>query len=195
MTIPATATDSAPNANIGRLYYLAFTIPAGTLISAPVSQTWPLEDNYLVSINTRIPPGPSGLMGFRILWSQQQIVPWGNNSWLTADDEEINWPSNTAISTSALTVQGYNTGIYPHTVYLRGLVSTLPPAVQSAVNQETGTVALPASETGALTVSADNFVAPDQSAIDLSLTPDELAAEQQSVEPEINPSISLVSAT
>lgn len=195
MTTQAIATDGAPNAMLGRLYYLEFTIPAGTLISAPVSQLWPLEDNYLISIEARIPPGPSGLMGFRILWSQQQIVPWGNNSWLIADDEEIPWAANTALTASALTVQGYNTGIYPHTVYLRALISTLPPAVQSEANTEAGVVALPASQVGPDTGDINSYVAPDTGGTDLGTAPVDETVPAEPVTPEINPGISLVSAS
>lgn len=195
MTTPATIPASAPNAGLGRLYYLEFTVPAGTPISAPVSSTWPLEDNYLIEITTRIPPGPSGQMGFRILWSEQQIVPWGNNSYLIADNEEIVWRSNTAMTVSGLVVQGYNTGTYPHTAYLRALISTLPPALVTELNAEEGTVALPASQAGPLTGDVNSFVfsggvTPDQttSPITESIAPDV-------IEPEISPSISLVSGS
>jgi hypothetical protein len=195
MTTGTLATDTAPNAGLGRLYYLEFTIPAGTPQSAPVSQSWPLEDNNLVSISTRIPPGPSGLMGFRIMWAEQQIVPWGNNSWLICDDEELNWPSNTAVTLTGLVVQGYNTGTYPHTVYLRALITTLSATLQQEVNTETGIVALPASQAGPLSGEISNYVAPLPDETGMEETPETESAPVEPIAPEINPSISLVAVS
>jgi hypothetical protein len=134
-------------------------------------------------------------MGFRILWAQQQIVPWGNNSWLICDDEEIPWPSNTAITVSGLTVQGYNTGAYPHTVYLRALISTLPPALQSEVNAETGTVALPASQVGPISGDTNSYVAPETDDTGETESPELEETAPEEVEPEISPDISLVAAS
>lgn len=195
MTTPANAANAAPNAGLGRLYYLEFTIPAATPILAPVSLPWPLEDNYLIEITSRIPPGPSGMMGFKIMWAQQQIVPWGNNSWLIANDEEIVWRSETAMTSSGLVVEGYNTGVFPHTVYLRALISTLPPAVQAAVDTATGTIALPASQVGPDTGDVNNYVAPlpdDSGETDTGDT-EEIAPEDTDI--EIPASVSLVAAS
>lgn len=195
MTNPAAIFDSAPNVNLGRLYYLVFTVPAGTPIASPFSAQWPLEDNYLIRIDARIPPGPSGSMGFRILWSQQQIVPWGNLSWLIANDESIPWESSTALTASALTVQGYNTGNFPHSVYLRALISTLPPAVQQNANEQSGSIALPASQVGALSAGVDTFTAPSG-----DITEQDIESQTQpesDLEPviAISPSMSLVAAS
>lgn len=195
MTTPTALTPAAPNAALGRLYYLEFTIPAGTPESVPVSETWPLEDNYLIEINTRIPPGPCGLMGFKILWAEQQIVPWGNSSWLICNDEEIRWPANTAMTVSGLVIQGYNTGAYPHTVYLRALISTLPASTLSEVNAETGTVALPASQVGPESSSVNNYVAPITDETDETESPELEETAPEEVEPEISPSVSLVAVT
>jgi hypothetical protein len=192
MTTPTVTPAVAPNAGFGRLYYLEFTIPAGTPISAPVSDTWPLEDNYLVSIVTRIPPGPSGLMGFRIMWAQQQIVPWGNNSWLIADDEEIVWQSNTAMTVSGLVVEGYNTGTYAHTVYLRALISTLPPSVLQEIDQEMGTVALPASQVGPESGDVNSYVAPSTDVGEETESSELETGEPEEVQPTISPDVSLV---
>jgi hypothetical protein len=195
MTIPAALTDSAPNAGLGRLYYLEVPIPAGTAITSPVSVSWPLEDNYLLRIDTRIPPGPSGQMGFRILWAEQQIVPWGNNSWLICDNESIPWMAETAITASGLVVEGYNTGSFSHTIYLRALISTLPPALASEVNTELGTVGLPASQVGPETQDVENYTSPASDETDETESAELEMAAPEEQEPVISPGISLVSGS
>lgn len=195
MTTPSITSDTAPNANIGRIYYLEAVVSPNTPIASPASFTWPLEDNYLERIDVRIPPGPSGAMGFRILWSQQQIVPWGNYSWLIANDEEIPWKADTAISASGLVVQAYNLGNFPHTIYLKALVRTLSPATAAAVSALTGSVALPASQVGPENYTANQYVAPIADNTEASIeseTNPELETEQ---EPIISPDMSLVAVS
>ena len=128
-----------------RLYYESVTIPAGTPLATPVSVPWPLEDNYLKYVDIVVPSGPSGLMGFRILWASQQIIPWGNNSYLVTDNEKIHVDVDSYITVTGLVIEGYNTDIFPHTIYLRGLIQTLSPQQILAAEEVTGSIALPAS--------------------------------------------------
>jgi hypothetical protein len=131
---------------LDRLYYLEVPTPANTPLAIPLSTPWPLEDNEFVYVDILVPPGPSGLLGFRILWANQQVVPWGNDSWLITDDEKIHVDCDFAMTVTGLVVQSYNTDIYEHTIYLRGLVRTMTVQEQLAVESETGTIALPASQ-------------------------------------------------
>jgi hypothetical protein len=109
-----------------RLYYLTPQIPAGTPQSAPVSTPWPLEDNQLIKISIEVPDGHCGLTGVRILWSQQQIVPFANNSFFVANDRTIDYQFDDYITSSGLVVQGFNTDIFPHTFYITALITNLP---------------------------------------------------------------------
>ena len=127
-----------------RLYYTTVTIPAGTTITSPYSVVWPLEDNELVYVDINVPPGPSGLMGFRILWAQQQVIPWGNDSWLVTDNEKIHVDCDFAMTITGLVIEGYNTDIFAHTIYIRGLIRTETYQQQLAAEQATGALALPA---------------------------------------------------
>lgn len=128
-----------------RLYYQTVSIPAGTPVATPVSIAWPMEDNYLKYVDINVPPGPSGLMGFRILWAGQQIIPWGNDSFLVTDNEKIHVDVDSYITVTGLVIQGYNTDIFAHTIYLRGLIQTLTPQQILAAEEATGSIALPAS--------------------------------------------------
>lgn len=109
-----------------RLYYTVATIPAGTPISAPVSQAWPLEDNQLVDVTIEVPDGHCGLTGVRILWAQQQIVPFANDSYLVANDRVLNYPFDDYITSSGLVIEGYNNDIFPHSFYVTALITNLP---------------------------------------------------------------------
>jgi hypothetical protein len=109
-----------------RLYQLAALIPAGTPVSAPVTIPWPLEDNQLLSIDIMVPDGPSGTVGFQVSQAQQQIVPWGNSGYLITNDEKIKYEYDDQITSTGLALIGYNTDIYPHTIYLRATITNLP---------------------------------------------------------------------
>jgi hypothetical protein len=128
-----------------RLYYLEVTTPANTPQSSPQSTPFPLEDNTLVYVDINVPPGNSATLGFRVMWAQQQVIPWGNNSWLLTDDEKVHVECNFAMTTSGLVVETYNVDIFPHTIYIRALVRDMTIAAQQEVNAATGSVALPAS--------------------------------------------------
>lgn len=102
-------------------YYLrqAVTIPAGTAQGAFVPVTLTLPDIYVEAIHWRVPPGPSGLMGFQITSAGSVIIPWtGNALFIVADDEHDDVAVGDEVSASQLQVNGYNSDTFPHTVYL-----------------------------------------------------------------------------
>lgn len=128
-----------------RLYYLEVLTPAGTLQSAPQNTPWPLEDNQLVYVDILVPPGNSSTAGFRVLWATQQVIPWGNDSFLVTDNEKVHVDCDFDMTITGLVIQTYNTDIWDHTIYLRALIRTITVAQQQLVNAATGGVALPAT--------------------------------------------------
>lgn len=108
-----------------RLYKLDITVPAKTAQLTPILTQWPLEDCILNSIRIVVPPGHVGLTGIRILQSQQQIIPWGNLSYLVMDNDKYDVQINSEIGASAISVAAYNTDIYNHTFYLRAQISDI----------------------------------------------------------------------
>lgn len=112
----------------GRLYTNVFTVPAGTAINAPFTSAQLLDDAILDQLDVTIPPGHSGLTGFRVLWSTGQIVPYVQGTWITGDDEEINIKYGAEITQSGLVLVGYNTDVFAHSFLLRWHVSDLNPA-------------------------------------------------------------------
>ena len=102
-----------------RYYPLTLAIPAGTAAVAPVTQAITLEDASLVDVELVIPPGHSGLTGVRVRMSNQQVLPWGSGSWIVADDYRRVFEVNSEIGRRTVSVQAYNTDIFPHTFDLR----------------------------------------------------------------------------
>lgn len=100
-----------------RLYTTTVAVPAGTLQSAPFIQQLPLEDANLKRVTITVPDGHNGLTGIRVLWANQQIVPWGNNSYITANNRTIDVDFNDYITVSGLTFQAFNIDVFAHSFY------------------------------------------------------------------------------
>jgi len=162
-----------------RLYYLTVPTPAGTPASSPISTNWPLEDNELAYVDVRVPPGPSGLLYFRILYAQQQIVPWGNNSYFNPDDEIIHWQSDAAMTVTGLVIQTYNLGSYQHTIYLRALIKTMTVQEEITASEYSGSLALPTAPVSSDQSSGTLFMAPIQTLT--SELPTEISPTEQGI--------------
>lgn len=106
-----------------RIEVFEVTVPAGTAISAPQNTSLSFLDGHVTKIEVRIPPGPSGLVGFRFVHSQQVIIPFSGTTWIVADDEKLEWPVEGYPTNDDWSVRAYNTDIYPHTLYIRFLVT------------------------------------------------------------------------
>lgn len=100
-----------------------FTIPAGTPIATPVNTPLSMPARVVQQINIRIPPGPRGNMGFQIGSTNVQIIPATPGTWVIRDDDVIEWPLANQIDSGSWEAFGYNTGIYPHTIYISFLVA------------------------------------------------------------------------
>lgn len=102
-----------------RYYPIEFTVPASTPPGNPSSLVVPLEDEVLVDVEIIIPAGHVALTGFRVLASRQQVIPWGNDSWIKGNDYVRVFEYNTGIGVNTVSVQGYNVDVIPHTFYAR----------------------------------------------------------------------------
>lgn len=112
MTSPAVEVRSFP-----------VTIPAGTAITAPYTQTIYMPARVLSALHWKVPPGPSGLMGWRLTMSEgNAVIPTGGG-WIIADNEDATWNLTSQPDSGYWEVTGYNTDIYDHTVYLDFLLS------------------------------------------------------------------------
>lgn len=101
-----------------RLYFKTVAVPAGTPQAAPVDAPLALEDAQLRGMDITIPDGHNGLTGLRILWSGQQIVPWGNNSFIVANNRTIHVDFNDYITISGVVFEAFNTDVFAHSFYI-----------------------------------------------------------------------------
>lgn len=122
-----------------RVIPLTCTVTANTPISAP--QHFPLQfpSANVDRIEVRVPPGPSGLVGFSINQGGGNYIPQGNGNWIIADDEPLAWPTDGAPNNGNWEVVAYNTDVINHTLYVRFLISDI---VLVSVPQSSGMVGL-----------------------------------------------------
>lgn len=112
----------------------AVTIAAGTAIATPQTTLMPWTDGIVERIEVRVPPGPSGLVGFRILHSGQQVIPFRSTDWIITDDETLPWDVENFPTGGKWAVRAYNLDLYPHTLYFRFLIRELASPAVPTVN-------------------------------------------------------------
>lgn len=119
------------------------TFPAGTALATPLTVNMAFPPRAVDVLEITVPPGPSGLMGFRITMGGTSVLPIQPNTWLVTDDDKIVWELNGLPNSGAWQIQGYNTDEYDHSVYVRFLVSqvsggtsgtTIPPVTLGSLN-------------------------------------------------------------
>ena len=96
----------------------AVTVPAGTAIAAPQVTALRMPARIVRNVRVRVPPGPAGEVGWAVGAAGVRVLPWGAGEWIIANDEAIEWPLDGQITSGAWQLQAYNTGTYPHTLYL-----------------------------------------------------------------------------
>lgn len=110
-------------------------IPAGTPIATPVTVSMAMPPRAVKRITARIPPGPGGTMGFAIGSAGRSIIPYDQTKWIVTDNEVIPWDVFDQIDSGAWELRGYNTDLFPHTVYVRFEVELPDPARNTAADQ------------------------------------------------------------
>ena len=116
------------------------TIPAHTPQSAPVTIDVDFPSRIVESIRLRIPPGPTGFMGFQLWVKGGQVIPINPGEWIIDDDAEIDLTLSSMPDTGAWQVVGYNTGAFDHSVYVTfglNLVTAAPPDLVSTAASNT----------------------------------------------------------
>jgi hypothetical protein len=110
-----------------RIAVFDVTCPAGTTKTAAQVTSIPWTDGVVTRIEVSIPPGPSGLVGFQILYGPQQIIPDNAGAFIVADDVHLGWGVEGFPTGSAWRVKIYNTGKYDHTLEFRFLINEITP--------------------------------------------------------------------
>lgn len=103
----------------------AVTVPAGTPKTAPLVTPTRFPDRRVDEIRWLVPPGPSGLAGWRITMGGVQVIPRNAGTWIIRDGHFAGTALVKLPTSGAWDVTGYNTGKYPHTIYVTFLVAML----------------------------------------------------------------------
>ena len=109
----------------------AVTIPANTAQAAPVTVDTSFPPMEVQAVRWKVPPGPSGLMGWQLTVGGHQVIPLNLGAWIVADDDGDTWQIESLPDSGAWSVTGYNTDIYDHAVYLDFLLAPLGTAAPS----------------------------------------------------------------
>lgn len=127
-----------------RIFSFQVLIPAGTDITAPVTVDCSFDPASVVSVRWRVPPGPSGFMGWQLTSDGAAVIPGQLNTYIVADDETAQWDIRGFQDSGSWQVTGYNNDSFDHSVYLDFL--TVPPGEDQA----------PVNTVQASTVTTDN---------------------------------------
>lgn len=99
-----------------RIEWFSVTVPAGTPKASPLIVPCVFVFGTVTEIDIKVPPGPSGTVGFFVGAGGSQYVPRTVGSYVVPDSDYITWPLDNAINSGSWSVTIYNTGNYPHTI-------------------------------------------------------------------------------
>lgn len=117
----------------------AVTTPAGVTADDPQVTHLVMPPRVVTRIRVRVPPGPRGVLGVALANAGTAVIPTGTGSgWLVTDDETLAFPLAEYITSGTWDLLSYNSGAFPHTVYLI-FTCTLPPGPVVAVRPPTVT--------------------------------------------------------
>ena len=98
------------------------TVPANTPIATPVVVGMRFDIGVVDRVQITVPPGPSGLVGFGILFSGVSVWPREDSRWIITDDEHVEWENHLDYTAGVWGVRLYNLDVFDHTLHWRWLV-------------------------------------------------------------------------
>lgn len=130
----------------------AVLVPAGTAKATPLVTNIAFPARIVTAISYRVPPGPSGHLGWALTSAGTPVIPIQQNTFIVVDDHADTWFLEGYLDSGNWQVTAFNTGIYPHTVFftfqldLPGTAVAPPPSPSGqgvGVIGSTGTVTPP----------------------------------------------------
>lgn len=101
------------------------TIPAGTAIATPITFTTNFHQRRVDAIKWVVPPGALGVVGFYIGMRGVQVFPSSTGTWFIRSGSSGGVSTDNLPTSGDWSVTGYNTGAFPHTVYVTFEVSLI----------------------------------------------------------------------
>jgi hypothetical protein len=108
-----------------RLEWFDITVPAGVTQASPMRFTTSFQQGDVIEIDVKVPPGPSGNVGFFIGCGGSQYVPRTPGTFVIPDNDYLVWPMANAINTGAWFVTAFNTDLYSHLIQVAFHVNEL----------------------------------------------------------------------
>lgn len=108
-----------------RIEAFSILVPAGTTEAAPLEQALSFLEAELLELELIIPDGHSGLTGFALEHSGQQVIPATDGAWIIGNDERIEWPLAGYPTGQHWRARAYNLDAHDHTFHLRLLLAEL----------------------------------------------------------------------
>ena len=109
----------------------AVQVPPGTPKTAPVTTNIAFPAREVIAVSWRVPPGPSGLMGWALTSAGTPVIPIQRGTYIVTDNQADTWQLEGYLDSGNWQVTAYNTGLYAHTLYLTFLLdlpgTALPP--------------------------------------------------------------------
>jgi hypothetical protein len=136
-----------------QIYSFTVLIPAQTDPALPLVTDISIPDASVVAIRWRVPPGPSGYMGFQITSDGAPVIPLGQGNYIVADDESAQWDIAGYQDSGSWQVTGYNQDTFDHSVYIDLL--TVPPGQDVTPQASAATAPAPVANTSLMSVSTD----------------------------------------
>lgn len=96
----------------------AVRVPAGTGKAAPLVTDVGFPERIVTGVGWRVPPGPSGLMGWALTSAGAPVIPIQPGTYIVTDNQSGTWELGGYLDSGNWQVTAYNTGTYDHTVYL-----------------------------------------------------------------------------
>lgn len=117
-------------------YAFAVTISAGTPQATPSTTALAFPESVVGQIDLEVPPGPRGLMGFRIARSGTQVLPFTAGTWLVWDEIAKSYYFSDLPQGGGWQLVGYNTGTFAHAVLVTFHTVPLPRHSEQALTAE-----------------------------------------------------------
>lgn len=93
-------------------------VPAGTTQANPLVTDISFPAREVIAVSWRVPPGPSGLMGWALTSAGTPVIPIQQGAYVVTDNQSATWELEGYLDSGNWQVTAYNTGLYDHTVYL-----------------------------------------------------------------------------
>lgn len=108
-----------------RLEWFNVTVGKGIVLPSLQVNSLHIPQGEVTEVRARIPPGPSGNVGFYIMAGGSQYIPRTVGSFIVDDNAIFTWPLVNAINSGDWKFAAYNTDIFDHTIQIGFLVNEL----------------------------------------------------------------------